>query len=201
MQRSQREEGMKDKENSQEDYGEWMVVSRRKSHKNTKPVQNYPEKKLSVEEPLSQMSLASTAKPFVAGQNSKNGKRKVLHTQSVVSQKETNVMATSSISKSKMGKSAKDKGMHASLNQKRTSLVGMQSFEAGPSSKDGLFVFGAETHQGPFGLSSSLSPKTQPSKTHFSKERTSSASEHSSSNDGRQRKVGDLLQGKNHSGE
>ena len=58
---------MKVKENSQEDYGECMVVSRKKPHNKSKPVQSYPKKKQTVEEPLTQMSLASTAKPIVVG--------------------------------------------------------------------------------------------------------------------------------------
>ena len=136
-----------------------MVVSRKKVHNKTKPMQRSPEKKQTVEEPLTQMSLASTAKPIVAGQNSKSGKRKALHTQIVVSQRETNVIAMSSLSKSKFGKITKDKGVRANLIQKITSLVGLQTNEVGPSFKDGFFVFGAETQQGPLGLSSSLSSK------------------------------------------
>ena len=89
----------------------------------TKSVQRSPVMNQTNEEPLTQTSLATTAKPSVAGQNSKSGKRKALHTQSVVSQRETNVIVMSSLSKPKLGKSAKDKGVHAKLNQKATNLV------------------------------------------------------------------------------
>ena len=199
-QSTQGEDGLKEKEKSQEDYGEWMVVSRKKVNSKAKFVQCSPVMNQTAEEQLTQTSLATTAKPSVAGQNSKSGKRKALHTQNVVSQRETNVMAMSILSKPKLGKSAKDKGVHAKMNQKATNLVGLQSNRVGPSNKGGLFVFGSKAQQGPFCLSSSFNPKVHPKEKLISTKKESSVSEHSSSNDGSQREVGDLLQRKSDSG-
>ena len=105
-------------------------------------------------------------------------------------------MAMSSHSQPKLEKGTKDKGVHAKTNQKATNLVGLQSNGVGPRNKSGLFVFGFETEQGPFCFSSSFNPKDKL----ISMGKESSVSEHSSSNDGKQREVGDLLQGKGDSG-
>ena len=84
-QSTQGEDRLKEKEKPQEDYGEWMVVSRKKVNSKAKFVQCSPVMNQTAEEQLTQTSLATTAKPSVAGQNSKSGKRKALHTQNVVS--------------------------------------------------------------------------------------------------------------------
>ena len=82
---TQGEDGLKDKEKSLEDYGEWMVVSRKKVNSKTKSVQCSPVMNQMADVQLTQTSFATTTKPSVAGQNSKSGKRKALHTQPVVS--------------------------------------------------------------------------------------------------------------------
>ena len=199
-QSTQGEDRLKEKEKPQEDYGEWMVVSRKKVNSKAKSVQRSLVMNQMAKEQLMQTSLATTAKPSVAGQNSKSGKRKALHTQTVVSQRETNVMAMSILNKPKLGKGAKDKGVRAKMNQKATNLVGLQSNGVGPSNKGGLFVFGSETKQGPFCLSSSFNPKVHPKEKPISTEKESFISEHSSRNNGSQREVGDLLQRKSYSG-
>ena len=106
----------KEKDKSQEDYGEWMVVSRKKVNSKTKPVQHLLEMNHTANVQLTQTSSATAAKSRVAGQYGRNGKRKALHTQSAMSQKETNVMAMSSQSQPKIGKGTKDKGVRAKSN-------------------------------------------------------------------------------------
>ena len=106
-----------------------------------------------------QTSIATTAEPSVVGQNRRDGKRKSLHTQPVMSQRETNMMVTSNLSQPKIGKGAKGKGVRAKTNQKATNSVGLQPNGVGPSNKSGIFVFGSETEQGPFCFSSSFNQK------------------------------------------
>ena len=186
----------KEKDKSQEDYGEWMVVSRKKVNSKTKPVQHSLEMNHTADVQLTQTSSATAAKSRVAGQYGRNGKRKALHTQSAMSQKETNVMAMSSQSQPKIGKGTKDKGVRAQSNQKVTNLVGLQSNVVGQSKNSGVFVFGSEAELGLFCFSSSFNTKTNPKDKLIYTGKESSVSKFSSSSDGRQREMGDFLQGK-----
>ena len=95
---TQEEDGLKDKgkEKPQEDYGEWMVVSRKKVTSKTKPVQKSLEMDQMANVQLTQTSSATSTKSKVTGQSGRSGKRKALHTQPIISQKGTNVMAMSS---------------------------------------------------------------------------------------------------------
>ena len=193
----QEEEGLKDrdKDNAQEEYGEWMVVNRKKMNSRKKPVQNSAETNHLADVQLTQASSATATNSRVAGQNDRNGKRKILHTQSAGWQKGTNVMAMSSQSQSKTGKSSKDKSTRAKTNQKATCVVGMQSKVVGQSKNKGVFVFGAEAEPGPFCFSSPSINKVSPSDS-----LENPVAESSGTSDGEQRKLGDLLQRKGDSG-
>ena len=106
MQNAQGAEGLKEKEKSQQEYSEWMVVNRRKVNNKTRPLQHDQVMSQTAGIQLTQTSVATTAEPSVASLSRRDGKRKSLHTQPVVSQRETNMMATSSHSQPKMGKGA-----------------------------------------------------------------------------------------------
>ncbi|XP_030931240.1 uncharacterized protein LOC115957160 [Quercus lobata] len=146
MQSAQEAEGLKKKEDVQQEYGEWMVVNRRKGDNRARPVQQVQTVSHTADVQMTQSSIATTAEPSVASMSRKDGKRKSLHTQPVVSQRE---MATSNHSQLKSGKGAKNKGISSRTNQKATKSVGLQPKEVGQSSKSGLFVFGSNLKQGP----------------------------------------------------
>ena len=80
---TQEEDGLKDKgkEKPQEDYGEWMVVSRKKVTSRTKPVQKSLEMDQMADVHMTQTSSATGTMSKVAGQFGRSGKRKALHTQ------------------------------------------------------------------------------------------------------------------------
>ena len=181
----------KGKDKPQDDYGEWMVVSRKKVNSRTKPVQKSLEMDYMTDVQLTQTSSATTTKSNVAGQIGRTGKRKALHTQPVVLQKGTNVMAMSSRSQPKIEKGTKEKGVRAKLNQKGTKIVGVQSNVVGQSKNSGVFVFGSEAELGPYCFSSPFNNKDNPNDIE-----ACSASELSGSCDGRQREMSDFLQGK-----
>ena len=107
---------MKEKEKSQQEYGEWMVVNRRKVNNRTRPLQRDQEMSQTASIQLTQTSVATTVERSVASLSRRDGKRKSLQTQPIVSQRETNMMATSSHSQPKIGKGAKSKGMRAKTN-------------------------------------------------------------------------------------
>ena len=71
----------KGKEKPQEDYGEWMVVSRKKVTSRTKPVQKSLEMDQMADVHMTQTSSATGTMSKVAGQFGRSGKRKALHTQ------------------------------------------------------------------------------------------------------------------------
>ena len=127
----------------------------------------------------------------MAGQFGRNGKRKALHTQPAVQQKGTNVMAMSSQSKPKIGKSTKETGVRAKPNQKGAKIGGVQSNVMDQSKNSGVFVFGSEAELGLYCFSSPFN-----NKDNLKDIEVSSASELSGSSDGKQRKMGDFLQGK-----
>ena len=147
---------------------------------------------------MTQTSIATIAEPSVASMSRRDGKRKSLHTQPVVSQRE---MATSNHSQLKSGKGAKNKGVSSRTNQKATKSVGLQSKEVGQSSKSGLFVFGSNLEQGPFCFSGSLNPKVTHLESSSPTGKENTATEQYSSSDARQGEVGDSLQRKDHTGE
>ena len=115
---TQKEDGLKDKgkDKPQEDYGDWMVVSKKKVNSRTKPVQKSLEMDYMVDVQLTQTSSATATKSNVASQIGRSGKRKALHTQPAVPQRGTNVMAMSSQSQPKIGKGTKEKGVRAKSN-------------------------------------------------------------------------------------
>ena len=76
-QNAQRVDGTREVGKMQEDYGEWMVVSRRKTNNKTRNKQHSLELSQSMEPSPMQTSIA---KPRVAVQSRKDGKRKALHT-------------------------------------------------------------------------------------------------------------------------
>ena len=80
MQNAQRADGLKEKEKSQLEYGEWMVVNRRKpnSRMRTMPQPQVISQTAKVQ--LTQASIAAIPELSVAGQNRRDGKRKTLHT-------------------------------------------------------------------------------------------------------------------------
>ena len=90
--------------------------------------------------------------------------------------------------------------MHAKTNQKATNSVGLQPKEVGPSSKNGIFVFGSDAKQGPLCFSGSFNPKVTPKDDIIPTGKVNTVSEHSNSCDGRQGELGDFLQGKGYSG-
>nr|POF23677.1 uncharacterized protein CFP56_77213 [Quercus suber] len=191
----------KDKEKSQQEYGEWMVVNRRKNFNRARPRQSVQGKSFSAEVQLTQTAFAATAEPSVVSQSRREGKRKALHTQPVVAQKETNVTATSNLNQLKVGKGPKSKGVRAKASQKGTSSVGLQTIGVGPSSNSGCFVFGAEAVQSPFRLSGSSGPKDNSKEALNITGKESRVTEDSNCCDGRQGELGDFLQRKGDSGE
>ena len=80
---TQEEDGLKDKgkEKPQKDYGEWMVVSRKKVTSRTKPVQKSLEMDQMADVHMTQTSSATGTMSKVVGQFGRSGKRKALHTQ------------------------------------------------------------------------------------------------------------------------
>ena len=175
-----------------------MVVNRRKGNNRTRPVQRVQAMSHTADVQMTQTSIATTAEPSVASLSRRDGKRKSLHTQLVVSQRE---MVTSNHSQPKSGKGAKNKDVRAKTNQKATNSVGLQPKEVGQSSKNGMFVFGSDLKQGPFCFSGSLNPKVTHKENIIPTGKENTVSEHYSCGDGRQGEVGDFLQGKDHSGE
>ena len=163
----------------------------------TRPVQRDQAMSHTAGVQMTQTSVATTAEPSVASLSRRDGKRKSLHTQPVVSQRE---MVTSNHSQQKIGKGAKSKGVRAKTNQKATNSVGLQPKEVGPSSKNGIFVFGSDTEQGPFCFSGSLNPIVTHKDNIIPTGKENTGSEHSSSCDGRQGELGDFLQGKGYFG-
>ena len=190
---TQEEDGLKDKgkEKPQEDYGGWMVVSRKKVTSRTKPVQKSLEIDQMADVHMTQTSSATGTMSKVVGQFGRSGKRKALHTQPTVSQKGTNMMAMSSQSQPKIGNGTKEKGVRANSNQKGTKIIGVQSNVVGQSKNNGVFVFGSASELGPYCFSSPFINKDNPKDIEVS-----SASELSGSSDGIQREMGDFLQGK-----
>ena len=150
---------------------------------------------------LTQASVAAISDPSVVGQNIRDGKRKILHTQPIVSQQETNLMGMSNLSQQKIGKSAKSKGVRAKTNQKAMNSVGLQPNGVGPSNKSGIFVFGSNAEQGPCGTSNYFNSKVNPRDNLTSMGKENTGSEHCNSSDGRQGELGDLLQGEGDSDE
>lgn len=112
-QNAQRVDGTREVGKMQEDYGEWMVVSRRKTNNKTRNKQHSLEMSQSMEPSPTQTSIAE---PRVAVQSRKDGKRKALHTQPVVSQRETYKTAMSNHSQPILGKGAKGKGVRPKTN-------------------------------------------------------------------------------------
>ncbi|XP_065624743.1 uncharacterized protein LOC136065460 [Quercus suber] len=201
MQNTKRAEEKNDKEKAQHEYGEWMVVNKRKNSSRTRPMQSAQGRSYSAEAQLTQTSLAANTEPSAEGQSRREGKRKVLHTQPIVSQKENSVIATSNLNQSKGGKGVKNKGIRAKTHQKAMGLVGVQPFGVGPSNKSGCFVFGSEVVRGPLGLSGTSSPIGNTKEALITPGKESNASVHSISCDGRQGETGEFIQGNNDSGE
>ena len=127
----------------------------------------------------------------MTGQSGRSGKRKALHTQPIISQKGTNVMAISSQSQPKIGKGTKEKGVRTNSFQKGTKVIGVQSNLVGQSKNNGVFVLRSAFELGPYVFSSPFNNKDNPKDTEMS-----SASEFSGNSDGRQREMGDFLQRK-----
>nr|POF19021.1 hypothetical protein CFP56_26451 [Quercus suber] len=201
MQNTKRAEEKNDKEKAQHEYGEWMVVNKRKNSSRTRPMQSAQGRSYSAEAQLTQTSLAANTEPSAEGQSRREGKRKVLHTQPIVSQKENSVIATSNLNQSKGGKGVKNKGIRAKTHQKAMGLVGVQPFGVGPSNKSGCFVFGSEVVRGPLGLSGTSSPIGNTKEALITPGKESIASVHSISCDGRQGETGEFIQGNFDSGE
>ena len=201
MQNAQGVDGLKEKEKSQLEYGEWMVVNRRKNNNRTWSMQRAQVMSQTADVQLTQASIATIPEPSVAGQNRRDGKRKTLHTQPVVSQKETNMMGMSNLNQPKIGKSAKSKGVRAKTNQKATNSVGLQPNGVGPSNKSGILVFGSKVEQGLCGSLDYFNSKVNPKDNLISTGKENIVSEHYSSSDGRQGELGDLLQGEGDFGE
>ena len=193
---TQEEGGLKDKEKekSQEDYGEWMVVSRKKVSNRAKPMHKPLVMDNMADVQPTQMSSASVTKSKGMGQSERSGKRKALHTQHTVSQKETNVMAKSSQNLPKIGKGTKDKGVRANSFQKGGKITGVQSKLVGQSKGNNVFVFGPSSEPSPFVFSSPSNIRHNP----LDREGCS-ASDVSERSDGIQGEMGDLLQGKSYS--
>ena len=93
-----------------------MVANRRKANNRAWPMHRAQVMSQTADVQLMQTSIATTAEPSVVGQNRRDGKRKSLHTQPVVSQRETNMMVTSNLSQPKIGKGVKGKGVRAKTN-------------------------------------------------------------------------------------
>uniref|UniRef100_A0A7N2KTI6 DUF4283 domain-containing protein n=1 Tax=Quercus lobata TaxID=97700 RepID=A0A7N2KTI6_QUELO len=198
MQSAQEAEGLKKKEDVQQEYREWMVVNRRKGNNRARSVQRVQTVSHTADVQMTQSSIAITAEPSVASMSRRDGKRKSLHTQPVVSQRE---MATSNHSQLKSGKGAKNKGISSRTNQKATKSIGLQPKEVGQSSKSGLFVFGSNLEQGLFCFSGSLNPKVTHLESSSPTGKENTATKQYSSGDGRQGEVGDSLQRKDHTEE
>ena len=184
----------KEKEKIQEDYGEWMVVTRKKVSNRTKPLHRPLVMDNLADVQQTQMSSASVTKSKGTGQSERSGKRKTLHTQNTVALKETNVMAKSSQNLPKIGKSTKDKGTRTNSFQKGEKFSGVQSKLVGQSKGDNVFVFGPSSEPGPFVF-------TSPSNISYNPlvREECSASNTSERRDGKQGEMGDLLQRKNYS--
>ena len=150
---------------------------------------------------LTKASVATIPDPSVVGQSRRDGKRKILHMQPVVSQQETNLMGMSNLSQQKIGKSAKSKGVRAKTNQKVMKSVGLQPNGVGPSNKSGIFVFGSNAEQSPCGTSDYFYSKANPRDNLTSTGKENTNSELRNSSDVRQGELGDLLQGEGDSGE
>ena len=193
---TQEEGGLKDKgkEKSQEDYGEWMVVTRKKVSNKAKPMLKPLAMDNLVDVQQTQMSAASVTKSKGTSQTDRSGKRKSLHTQHTVALKETNVMAKSSQNLSKIGKSSKGKGARANSLRKGEKPAGEQSKLVGQSKCDKVFAYGPLSEPSPFVF-------TSPSNTSFNPlvNEEFSASSTTERRDGKQGEMGDLLQRKNHS--
>nr|POE56127.1 hypothetical protein CFP56_63273 [Quercus suber] len=185
----------------QENYGEWMVVSRRKTLNKAKSIQRSPVLSQASDNSMTQDSNVSMDVSKVAVQSRRDSKRKSPHTQPVASQVESFRKATSNLSHPNFGKGAKGKGVHTKVSQKVTDLIGLQPAGVGPSKKDGPFVFGSDALHGPFRFSSTVSPLTNPKDKLTSTETENNIAVLSSSCDGRKGEVGNLLQGEDYSGE
>ena len=71
---------MKEEEKSQLEYGEWMVVNRRKPNSRMRTMKQPQVMSQTAEVQLTQASIAAIPELSVAGQNRRDGKRKTLHT-------------------------------------------------------------------------------------------------------------------------
>ena len=122
----------------QEEYAKWVVVHRWKANNKARNKQHMLEMSQSVESNPMQSSITE---PRAAKHSKKDGKRKTLHTQPVVSLTETYKITMSNHSKSTLGRGAKGTVVQAKINQKDKNLVGFQPVGLGPSNTSGLFVF------------------------------------------------------------
>ncbi|KAK7848986.1 putative mediator of rna polymerase ii transcription subunit 37c [Quercus suber] len=91
----------------QENYGEWMVVSRRKTLNKAKSIQRSPVLSQASDNSMTQDSNVSMDVSKVAVQSRRDSKRKSPHTQPVASQVESFRKATSNLSHPNFGKGAK----------------------------------------------------------------------------------------------
>nr|POF04931.1 hypothetical protein CFP56_45072 [Quercus suber] len=185
----------------QENYGEWMVVSRRKTLNKAKSIQRSPVLSQASDNTTTQDSNGSMDVSKVAEQSRRDSKRKSPHTQPVASQVESYRKATSNLSHPNVGKGAKGKGVRTKASQRVTDLIGLQPAGVGPSKKDGPFVFGSDALHSPFRFSSTVNPFTNPKDKLTSTETENNIVVLSSSCDGRKGEVGNLLQGEDYSGE
>nr|POE64222.1 hypothetical protein CFP56_67667 [Quercus suber] len=202
------EVGLKDKElDKTKDYGEWMVVNRRKPNGRMRAKQHALEQSLTCE---ASSEHNVTARPRVADQSTREGKRKAAHTQSAASISEVSKPLTSNLSKPNRGKGTKVMHSRANTNQKVINLVRNQPFGVSLNSitgpepsglgKDFMKVDGS--HQGPFVFSSPSGEDINQQGNLFEADATSPYV----GNNGREGKMGDLLQrednscgGRNHS--
>nr|POE77266.1 uncharacterized protein CFP56_29768 [Quercus suber] len=191
----------KDGEAVQENYGEWMVVSRRKIINKARSIQRSPVLSQASDNAVMQVPNASMDEPKMAVQSRRESKRKSPHTQPVTSLVESSRKAMSNLRHPNIGKGAKGKGVRANASLNANDLVGSHPVGAGPSRKDGPFVFGSKAVHGPFRFSSTRNTLANPKEKLISTEKESSIPVRTRSGDGREGEVGNFLQGEGHSSE
>ena len=102
------------------EYGEWMVVSRRKPNSKMR-FKHLPVEQSQTGEASSEPS--SISRPRVVDQNKRDGKRKASHMQPTASINEVSMSFTSNLNKPNRGKGTKGVSSRTKTNQKVVNLV------------------------------------------------------------------------------
>nr|POE44640.1 hypothetical protein CFP56_77027 [Quercus suber] len=122
-----------------DDYGEWMVVTRRKPKDR---MVNRPQQTNQSQTSEVSPDASSIATPRMAEQGKREGKRKATHTQLGMPQWETGKTAESSQYRGHLEKGAKSAGFRAKTNQRAKGPVKSQPDKVGLGGTTGRFSFG-----------------------------------------------------------